>query len=363
MERFTKQKLIYANILSRAIFKDSWDRQGHIPPSPPVIVNFVFNWLEKNMFYPDLKNIKIEKPIFILGPPRSGTTMLQDVMCAHSDICYIQNIQNTFPKAPLASTWIRESLNLNITGERYLQDSIIVDATSPAEPSLFWKKWVGHTRDTYSLEWPIVRSRDLSHETKKDIEVTLKKILYKAKTKSNKPRFFCKYPIFTTDVLLLNDLFPDAKFIHIIRDGRAVANSLIKLYELSKDQIARAKNPNLTELIPYPRVKNLKKYIDDYGPASLETTARVWNDCLDYLSEQKGNIKNFHEVRYEDILEKPKEQMSKIWDFCEMKNPIDESLYQVKYLEIGKINHKNQYEGFDLIEKICHKNLIKFGYL
>jgi len=43
------------------------------------VTNFIFRFLDE-IFYPDYKKQKIEKPVFIIGNPRSGTTFLYDLM-------------------------------------------------------------------------------------------------------------------------------------------------------------------------------------------------------------------------------------------------------------------------------------------
>lgn len=362
MEKFIQQKLDFPNFLSKVLLKDSWLRQFHIPIPNPWLAEWALKFLEEQILKPDITEIYITKPIFIIGPPRSGTTMLQDVICNHERIAYMMNIQNGFDKSVYAAAWLRERLNLNVGGERYLQDSIYADTTTSAEPSVHWGKWT--KRDVHDLIWEERRFNFFDEETLENIYQTIKKIILWWSHQKEQPRFFCKYPAFTTEVRTLRDLFPDAKFIHIIRDGRQVANSLIKLYELSKQQLVLAKHPTVKELIPYPRIKNLKSYIDQWGPSSLETTTRVWMDCLDLVESFKNNRNDIYDVRYEDILKNPIEEMNKIWKFCELPKPsVDNKKYWEKFEQIGKIHHSNSYSGEKLIETIAETHLKKYGYL
>lgn len=349
----------YANFWSRLLLKKSFDQQFIVPVEQPKFVNGFLKFWENTILRPDLSNIKIEKPIFLISPPRSGTTMLQDVMCTHEEICYFSNAMNTFYQAPYAGEWFRKLLKLNVKGERYLKDSVEADGTTAAEPALLWARWMG--RGIYDIEWTEKRRSDLSSATILEIEETIKKIIH---INGKNKRFFCKYPAFVTEMRTLQDLFPDAKFINIVRDGRMVANSMLKLYQLSKEQIERINHPDCKELIPYPRVKKLKNYLETYGVNDIRTTAHVWNDCMDTINGFKPEIRNFYEVRYEDILQNPQPELDKIFEFCELERvtPKNES-FQKMLKGVGTIHHKNQYKDFKIIEEITERNLRLYGYI
>lgn len=349
----------YANFWSKILLKKSFDQQFIVPVEQPKLITWFLKFWEKFILKPDLSKIKIEKPIFLISPPRSGTTMLQDVMCAHENVCFFNNTMNSFYHAPYAGEWFRRLLKLNVKGERYLKDSVEADGTTAAEPALLWARWMG--RGIYDLDWNERRLKDLSPATILEIEQTIKKIIH---ISGGDKRFFCKYPAFVTEMRTLQDLFPDAKFINIVRDGRMVANSMLKLYQLSKEQIERINHPDCKELIPYPRVKKLRHYIETFGVNDIRTTAHVWNDCMDTINSFKPEITNYYEVKYEDILKNPKLELDKIFDFCELPrvSPENEN-FKNNLKGVGTIHHKNTYKDFDKVEEITERNLRRYGYI
>ena len=156
------QDVQYANWWSKLFFAKNFERQFLIPIPPTSLEQALFRWIERTKFSQDLTAISIDKPIFIVGLPRSGTSLLYNLLAAHEDAAYVTNSINAFPDAICTIEWLRKKLNLNIRGQRFLQDSMETDFGSPSEPVLFWGKWIG--RDVESLAWPEKRLASLSFE-------------------------------------------------------------------------------------------------------------------------------------------------------------------------------------------------------
>ncbi len=177
-------------------------------------------------------------------------------------------------------------------------------------------------------------------------------------------RFVCKYPVFQTELRLLQDLFPDAYFVHIVRDGRPTANSLVKLHALMNEQIRKIQHPWVKYLVPYPRTKGLKSYIDRFGADDIRCTANVWKESIQTVHEARGDLRNFIEIRYEDILKDPESQIRGLFqklDFpfpCKENHPFTELLGNV-----GNIKHSNRYGQYEVVEEIAGDTLRELGYL
>ncbi len=300
----------------------------------------------------------IDRPIFIIGAPRSGTSMLYDLLCLHEDAAYVNNLTNTYNAQPLAVSALCKKFGLNIRGERFLKDSVDVDLYTPAEPFTYWGKWF--SRDIESLYWKEQTRKDLGEAKVQEIKRDLQKILSLFATP--KPRFICKFATIQPEIELIQEIFPDAHFINIVRDGRFVANSLIKLYDLSNEQLKRIRHPLLKHIIPYPRFASLPSIINTYGEKSLECTARVWDETMNYIEDIKPRLRHYYEFRYEDLMQEPTLELKKLFDFCGLALP-QNAAFRNYVAKIGKTKHKNNYEGFELVEKICAQNLKRYGYL
>lgn len=348
----------YANWWSKALFKKNFEKQHYIPLPPRLLDRALLNGIERAKFSRDFSGIPIVKPIFIVGLPRSGTTLLYNLLCAHESAAFITNSMNSFTDAVCAIEWLRKTFHLNIRGERFLADSIDTDFGSPSEPIMFWAKWFG--RDVEALHWQERRGRDFTPTQIDAVKRDFKKILFCFGGAGR--RLVFKYPVMQTELRMLQDMFPDAKFIHILRDGRDVAHSLVKLYRLSNDQLRKIDHPTVKHIIPYPRVERLKDYLETYGPESVECTARVWRDAIELVSSVRGDLHSFFEVRHESIVRDPTAELRRIFEFCELSWP-ENPEFASTLATVGRVRHKNHYAQNETIERVVGPMLQRLGYL
>ena len=360
-------KVEYANIRSRLILGHHYKRQFVVPQDPPPkLLERFLTWYERHVLDVHTSGITIDRPIFFFFFPRSGTTILQDTLCSHPTVAYITNSMHQFRTCLCAAEDIRKRLNLNFRGERYLHDGIIIEPGSPNEGHAFFAEWC-HL-DPYSLEYVELRFDQFATEEIEEARETIRKIIWSFG--SDGRRFVNKNPAVLGQILLLKDVFPDAKIIHLIRDARMCANSMIKLYRRNKAQEITLKSllPNQYNhdgfFVPYPRLPRLAEYLEKFGPEDIRTTANLWNDAISFLNDRKDHLPYFYEVRYEDILADPQEEVLKILQFCEL--PVDQdhnSLFWKMVEKIKPVAVKDEYQNFDLVESICRANMQKYGYL
>lgn len=350
----------YANWWSKLLFKKKFENQFFIPLPVSKIESWIMTQIEKKKFNQLLNDVAIEKPIFIVGLPRSGTTLIYNLLCAHEQAAFVTNSMNSFPEALCTIEWLRKKLKFNIRGERFLADSIDVDFGSPSEPLTFWGRWMG--RDAKSLYWPEQTVQDLGPTQVNLIYHDIRKII--STFGEGQKRLVIKYPIMQTEIPIIQELFPDAKFIHILRDSRPAANSMVKLCRLSNQQLNKIKHPLIQSIVPYPRVKGLKSYVDEFGSESIECTARVWNEAVELVQSRASHLKHYYEFKYEDLLSNAEVELKKIFNFCELTWPEQSNVkFQVQFKNIGKVRHKNEYTDFERITELTAPMLKKLKYI
>lgn len=355
----------YQNAVSRLLLTQQWENQHIVALDPPRARLAFMRLLARTLLKPHIETLRVKAPIFILGTPRCGSTMLQELLCQHEKIAYVTHTMDVFgdPQVYYAADWLRRHLPLNVRGERYLKDSIIVDGASPSEAMRFWGQFLG--MDPHALVWPQRSARDFSAEQRRSIDEYLRYVIAAWRWRGGE-RFLNKSPALFTEARLLQELFPDARFIYLIRDGRQVANSLIKLYQRQSEQDIKVQHPLFKDkhFIPYPRLPGLPEWIAQWGAADLRTTAHVWDASVKYMNEIRGSLTHLHDVRYEDILANPREEMAKLLDFCELHAPeTGRQAFEEKLAGVGRVGHRNTYGGYELIESIAGDSLRQHGYL
>lgn len=356
----------YANLHSRLFLKSHYERHFVIPlERPPRALEALLRWYERFLLRVDTRTIKIDRPIFLVGVPRSGTTMLQDILCCHPQVAYITNTMHQFRRCFCAAEDLRKRLRLDFRGMRYLADGVQIRPGTANEGQAFLAEW-RHV-DPYSLAYVEVNPHDITEEDAIRLTETIRKIM--SCFAGEEMRFLNKNPSFLPYLSVLQALFPDVKIVHIVRDPRMCAPSLIKLYRRTREQESRIRAALHTRaspdspFIPYPRLPRLAEYIQRYGPDDIQTTARLWNDAISLLNQQRTGLYSFYEVRFEDILADPIGELNKICEFCELPRVSGEDA--PFWQAVGQVDPHRQGTPDNtacVIENICRDNMELYGY-
>ena len=349
----------YSNRLSRRLLQSVFKNQWVVPRKPSPVAHGVFKFVENVIARPRPKSQTVDRPIFIMSLPRSGSSMLQDLLSAHDGLGYITNMMHLFWPCHCGADMVRRWLNLNVEGERFLKDSVMVQGGTPSDPVAAWNDW--YDQDPDNLEFQPTTPEMLGEERIRRMQLQIQKLLWCFRS-SGDVRFLCKNPGLIAYMELTAKLFPDAKFIYLIRDPRKNANSMRKLYRLCEEQRANIswKPP---ELVPYPRFPRLGEYISTYGADSLETTARLWRDASIAMKPWEDSPQ-VHTIRFEDLLASPQEKISEIMNFCELSpEGAENDTFRERLGKVGVVSHRNpSYDGFERIEEICSDEMKRWGY-
>ena len=258
----------------------------------------------------------IHKPIFIVGCGRSGTTIFNDVLCAHHDLAWFSNYSNKY--YPIFS---------------------IIPFCCALNSSKAFKRIMGHRRPRPSegnnlWNWCHPVANSPSDPPLTEIHVTprsyyrCRRIIADHLRFSGKKRFVNKNTRNTRRILYLEKIFPDARFVHVIRDGRAVVASLLNVHFW----------------------KDLKLWYEDQSGGrrppvnsknDIERAAKLWveevniaRDARDYLPASQ-----YGEIRYEDFVNDPVGIMRKTCDFLELEWTLEFQHY-VSEKNIQNFNHR-----------------------
>lgn len=231
----------------------------------------------------DLSEIQF---IFIIGAPRSGTTWLHALIANHPDVAATPEIEQTFFSRylpPIVKGWEDELYNIKrgawVQGLPYL-----------------WKEGEFDSFVQYFLTNVYVKIL----ERKPDAKIIID-----------------KQPEYAHHVKLIKRFIPNAKFIHIVRDGR---NTVISMMSAAK------------------RV--------GFGEKEIKGAASAWVRYSQnaMLASQYADS-CYLEVKYEDLVKSEKETLSKIFDFCGLewndKLVVDNNEYSSPNPDISSAERRN----------------------
>lgn len=292
-------------------------------------------------------------PVFIIGAGRSGTTLLYKMLCLHSEIAWISNYCSKFPnclflsllnrinhilKNKCRSIWFTSNSNANFTQRNKLKRLF----PSPVEGEIIYTR-CGIPVFPDDL-W------NITEKQKKSLINTFEKLKYY----QGASVFLSKRTANNRRIVQLNKVFPNAKFIHIIRDGRAVSFSLInaKWWNDHKVWWWDQKTPRQWEA---------------EGNNPLEMAACNWVEEIEVIQKALTSVSpdQIFEIRYEELALNYLNILRKTIEFIGLI-PEPTWIETIKSLSIKNKNtmwsEKINVKGQSIIYKIQSETLKRLGY-
>lgn len=222
----------------------------------------------------------IDRPIFIIGCPRSGTTLLYDLCVKHPDLAFFPEVLS--PRLQVFSgNW-----------------------QNPPYTYLFHPYEAG---EIWSLPFKSAQDLPGPREAAGPLGPFVWGAVYGCLISQKKKRFVGKFPPNSLAIRFLNTVFPGAYFLHVVRDGRDVVRSL---------NLMKIRTGRLDWGGPCHREKMTRKL------SSLEWSARQWKLFVQEARNCKAILDGrFLEVRYEALVRNPRGVLRKAWGHCGLKIP------------------------------------------
>ena len=168
----------------------------------------------------------------------------------------------------------------------------------------------------------------------------------------------------------LIELFPDARFIHVVRDGRPNVESLMEGW-LRPDLFRGYRIPTRLSVPGVPPDRWAFTLIPGWrelAAAGLaEICARQWVVCnetvLDFR-EQEGRRAPFLEIRFEDLIERPRVSIGRIATFSEVELSTDHP--RLPQANIVSVPDADKWHGhadaIASVESIIGPTMTRLGY-
>ncbi|MCD4747219.1 MAG: sulfotransferase [Bacteroidales bacterium] len=244
-----------------------------------------------------IKNIRNLPLFFIIGRPRSGTTLLKTLFDAHPNV-------NIPIECPVFMALFNQYGETKYWSKKEL--------TSFYNNLLKLKRF-----DFWRIDLEKLKSDILACEGKNSYETICKVVHYNYNSIFDKQEIKIigdKNPKYSSYTKNLIDAFPNAKFIHIIRDYRAHFLSM----------------------------RNA-----DFPKAIVSLSSYLWKDSARKLSKLKNKYPNkIYSLRYEDLVNEPDFYIKQMADFLEIKYVSEVIEFYKKKDEFEKIFTKEYLERY-----------------
>lgn len=257
--------------------------------------------LETKLLEFDIEEIEIEKPVFICGLARSGTTITLEILNSATDFsahCY-----SDFPFVHVNYFWNKLKIffpSTNKKVERAHKDRILVNSSSPeALEEILWISFFPQLHQS--------GAGDLLDESTENLgfEAFYRDHLKKLLALRGGKRYLTKNNYNLTRLQYLAKLFPDARFVVLVREPVSHVYSMLKQHRL----ITKVQQ-NDARACRYMRRHGHFEFGVDFRPIffdSSETTARIqelWKED-DLVSAYATYWKDAHEYVLREIIGHP----------------------------------------------------------
>jgi hypothetical protein len=249
----------------------------------------------------------LKEPIFLVGCARSGTTVFMNLYGLHSDV----------------AMWYGE-------------------AAEVWDPNA-WDYDADHAR----------QPEDVTKEDKRRIESVFQ---WYRLLSGNKPRFANRMTLYAINIPYMKAMFPDAHFVYIYRDGRAVASSIV-------NAIRQVSSRSLWPMGRFTKPPNWRDLLSD---DLVEQSAGQWLAVVevaerDIARRPPGEILR---VRYEDLCADPRATVSRAWQHAGLS--IDHKALEAIPPRLENRNVKwrrdRTPEEIETMHRVLAAKLIELGY-
>lgn len=219
-------------------------------------------------------------PIFVLGAGHSGTGILYRMLALHPDLAWFSQFSQRDGR---------------IDGRRALPFAFLLDSNLRRLARHDWhKKHTGwrqkvlpRPKEGHGI-WAFIFPKN--GEPVSDAAARVRDLLDEETKLWKKQHFIAKLPRLYAYIDVLHEAFPNACFVHIVRDGRAVALSN-----------------------RYKKRKTMRTETE--AQRTLARTAAFWKDVVTTVDVHRSQIRLL-EIRYEDLCDDVHEHVARIFGFC-----------------------------------------------
>ena len=293
-------------------------------------VMFPFRLADRLIYAARIAQVPIHpSPVFILGAARSGTTLLHNLMAQDPGFGVVKTLQGMAPDSFLsAGRLLRRKANAS----RRPMDNVVITPDTPIDEDAAIGNQTHRSfayRFTFprSLRFLFLRYGTLDAMSRRELahwERLYMNTLRKATWYAGGKRLVLKSPYNFIRIPHLLRLFPEARFVHIVRNPYTLYNSQMKMFArlTAAYQIQTISTEQLRQNVEWQYAHGMRKYMRDRNLIAAD---------------------RFAEVRYEDLEQRPLEEMECIYRKLDLPGWDEASDSVAAYLKGLEGYQKNRY--------------------
>jgi omega-hydroxy-beta-dihydromenaquinone-9 sulfotransferase len=334
--------IAWIRLLARNRFAVGW-RHLYIAIIVTIVSFFhmLLRWLQQVWYGKRIKQTPITNaPIFIIGHWRTGTTLLHELMILDPRHTYPNTYQCMEPNHFLLTEELVKRYLWFLMPSRRPMDNMAAGWDRPQEdefalcmmgvPSPYMTIAFPNRPSAYEeyLTLEGLSDRELS-AWKKGFFTLIQRLSYR-----DSRRLVLKSPPHSCRIKVLLELFPDARFVHVVRNPYVVYPSTVNLW----------KSLYQTHGLQTPTFDGLEEHV-------FTNFVRLY-DALE-KGKRMVDPSRYYELKYEELVRDPVEQMRLVYDHLELPGFDDVLPKLEEYVNRTKGYETNQYElPAELREKI-----------
>jgi hypothetical protein len=322
------------------------------------LVNSTVAAAERLRYQRSIDGAEIQPPLMILGAPRSGTTMLHQILVHDERFAYPSFFNVHFPSTFLLTERFMPRLLAPLLSGKRLQDNMPVTMRTPDETEhalailslrSLDMAWYFHGLDGECARY--ITFDEASPEERREWEEALLYFYRKLSWRYRRP-LVVKSPSDMGRLRLLTALFPEARYVHICRHPHAVVQSAVRAYGMLRDH-----SPLRDDPAPFTRA--------DLESVALDRYRRLTRNYF----RDRDLIPPGHlaEIRYEEFIREPLAQLESVYerlslpDFGKVRETYREYLATLRDYQTTRhppISDRLR----DLINVECAESFKRWGY-
>ncbi len=317
-------------------------------------MNSVLRVVQESIYSRKANATEIEHaPLFIVGHWRSGTTLLHELLMQDPRHTYANTIQCFAPHHFLLTEKIFTRMLAFLLPAKRPMDNMAAGWSRPQEDE-FAIANLGIPSPYLSIAFPrrgpvFPKYLDLTQLDAKQLREWQDAMLWflRRVTYRTNRRIVLKSPPHTARIRTLLEMFPDARFVHIVRDPYTLFPSTVRMWR-SLNQVQGLQVQG-------------DEWLDEYV---LDCLPRMY----DRFEEDRSLIapNRFFEVRYEDLVDDPMPQVRALYDQLELGDFGEASTRVLSYLDAARDYKTNRYdlppETHALVTERWGDYIRKYGY-